>query len=251
MKNIRNGILLGLLLSLFAATSVLAQAESLTLSLSRDWGYGGFGGDIQGTFSMKAGGPASLARVEFYIDETKIGEVNKAPFNLQFVTDNYPLGAHSLYAVGFTSDGQRLESKKTSATFVSASEGATAALQIIVPVLALVFGAMLLAAIVPIITGRRNKNLPPGAPRQYTLGGAICPKCSRPFGMHLYGFNLLTHKLDRCPYCGHWGLVGRASPDQLRAAEQAEMANAADQVQATSEEEKLRKELDDSKYQNL
>jgi DNA-directed RNA polymerase subunit RPC12/RpoP len=200
---------------------------------------------------MKAGGPANLERVEFYIDETKIGEVARAPFNLQFVTDNYPLGVHSLSAVGFTSDGQRLESKKISATFVSPSEGTSAALGIIIPILVLVFGAMLLAAIVPILTGRRAKNLPPGAARQYTLGGAICPKCSRPFGMHIYGINLLTRKLDRCPYCGHWGLVGRASPDQLRAAEQAELANAAGQVQATSEEEKLRKELDDSKFQNL
>jgi hypothetical protein len=251
VKTIRNGFLLALAVCLLATITAAAQTETLTVSLSRDWGYGGFGGDIQGTFSMHASGSAGVTRVEFYIDETKIGETSAPPFNLQFVTDNYPLGAHALYAVGFTNEGVRLESNRINATFVSASEGTSAALKIIIPILVLVFGAMLVAAIVPILTGRRTQQLEPGAARSYTLGGGICPKCSRPFGFHLLSMNLLGAKLDRCPYCGKWSRVGYASRDKLRAAEEAEITRAAGQVQGAPQEEKQNKELDDSRYQDL
>jgi hypothetical protein len=71
--------------------------------------------------------------------------------------------------------------------------------------------------------------------------------------MHFFGLNLGLSKLDRCPYCGKWGLV-RAKPlDVLRAAEAGELeeAQAGSQLSAESEEEKLRKELDDSRFQNM
>jgi hypothetical protein len=246
MKRFR--ILLPLLALLLCAA---AQAETLSLSLSRDWGYGGFGGDIQGTFSMHVSGPEELARVEFYIDDTRIGEDASAPFALQFVTDSFPLGSHNLRAIGYTADGTQLESNVITAQFVSASEGTAAALKIIVPILALVLGAMLVAAIVPILTGRRTVPLEPGAPRSYTMGGAICPKCERPFGLHIYGLNLLGSKLDRCPYCGKWSAVRRVSRERLTAAEEAEKERAAAQIPAAGPEDKLRKEIDDSRFQDL
>ena len=251
MKKTQIALLIALVAGLVAVTGVLAQDEGLTLRLSRDWGYGGLNGDIQGTFSMKASGPANLARVEFYIDDTKIGEAVSAPFSLQFVTDNYPLGAHSLRAVGYTSDGQELRSQAIGATFVSAAAGNKAVVRIVVPLVGIIVGAMLLAFVVSMVTGRKVKNLPPGTPRQYPLGGGICPKCGRPLAFHLFGMNMVVGKLDRCPYCGRWGVIRRVSLDQLRAAEQAELAAAAEQIPPASEEETLRKELDDSKYQGL
>jgi hypothetical protein len=243
--------LIVLIFSLVAAAGALAQGEALTLRLSRDWGYGGFNNDIQGTFSMKVTGPADLARVEFYIDDAQIGEATSAPFNLQFVTDNYPLGAHSLWAKGATAGGQELRSQTISATFVPASAGAGMVLKIVVPLAAVILGAILLAAVVSMVTGRKLRSLPPGTPRQYPLGGGICLKCGRPFAFHLFGLNLLAGKLDRCPYCGRWGVVKRAPLGQLRAAEQAELEAAKEQIPKVSEEEALRKELDDSKYQGL
>ncbi len=233
------------------AGSQAGQGQELTLRLSRDFGYGGFSGDIQGTFSMKVSGPANLARVEFYIDDAKIGEVASAPFNLQFLTDNYPLGAHSLRAVGYTGDGQELRSEAIAATFVSAAAGNEMLVRIIVPLLAVIAGAMLLTFVLSMVTGRKAKNLPPGTPRQYPLGGAICPKCGRPLAFHLFGMNVVVGKFDRCPYCGRWSVLRRAPIEALRAAEQAELAAAAEQVPGASEEETLRKELDDSKYQGL
>ncbi len=251
MKKINVGLVLALLLSLILVSSVAAQGEPLNLSLSRDFGYGGFNNDIQGTFSLHASGPSTLARVDFYIDNTLIGEVAKAPFALQFITDNYPLGVHSLYAVGFTSDGQQLSSPKINRTFVSASSGTGATIRIVIPILVLVFGAMLLAAVVSILMGRKNARLAPGTPRSYPLGGAICPKCGRPFGFSIFGLRLVIARLERCPHCGKWSLVRWTPLDQLRAAERAEVQSAQAQAPEASAEEKLKKDLDDSKYQGF
>ena len=78
MKKNINVILITILLSLAIISAVSAQGEELTLSLSRDFGYGGFNGDIQGTFSVKASGPANLERVQFFLDETLLGEDTEA-----------------------------------------------------------------------------------------------------------------------------------------------------------------------------
>ena len=65
---------------------------------------------------------------------------------------------------------------------------------------------------------------------------------------------MLTGKLDRCPHCGKWSVVRRATPAELSAAEAAELAAAkAEQAETPglSEEERLRQELEDSRYQDL
>ena len=251
MKKAIAGLFLALLLGGFAAGAALAQAETLKLSLSRDFGYAGFGDDIQGTFSLHASGPATLTRVDFFLDETKIGEVDKSPFNLQFVTDNYPLGAHSLSAVGYTSDGKQLNSPKITRTFVSASQGTGSTLRAVAIILGVVVLVTLLGALIPILTGRRTAKLAPGTPRQYLLGGAVCPKCGRPFAFSVFGLRLMVARLERCPYCGRWSFVRGTPLDELRAAEQAEVQAAQATVPETSAKDKLQKELDDSKYQNL
>jgi len=251
MKTLGVVLLVLLVFALALATGALAQEGGLTLKLSRDWGYGGLGGDIQGTFSMRVTGAADLARVEFYIDDARIGEVTAAPFNLQFVTDNFPEGVHTMRAVGFTSGGQELRSQPIGATFVSKSASNQALVRIIVPLLAVVGGAMLLTFVFTLVTGRKAKRLPPGTPRQYPMGGGICPRCSRPVALQILGLNMLVGKFQRCPYCGKWSVFRRVPLGELRAAEQAEVQSAAGHVPAPSEEERLKKELDDSKYQGL
>ena len=249
----RIALLFALTLSLLAANAALAQTEELTLSFSRDFGYSSGTGDIQGTFSMKVGGPADLARVEFYIDDTKIGKDIESPFRLQFTTDNYPLGLHEMFAIGYTADGREYRSKVVTANFVSADEGWQAAGKIAIPLISVVFGAILLSVVVPMLIGRgKREELPLGAERKYGLrGGGICPKCKRPFALHLWGLNLGFSKLDRCPYCGKWSAVRALSLAKLRQAERAELEQAEGQVPEISEEDKLKKELDDSKYQGM
>jgi len=139
--------------------------------------------------------------------------------------------------------------------FVRADEGGKAALRIAGPIVGVTFGIILLSTLLPILLGRRKgSGIPLGAPRSYgMLGGTICPKCKRPFGIHIWGLNMLAGKLDRCPHCGRWSLVRRVSPGELKAAEAAEleMAEAGGGVPAISSEEALRKDLDDSRYLDL
>jgi len=236
---------------------VLAQSEMpLTLSLSKDFGYSGFAGDIQGAFSMKVKGPDNLARVVFLIDGQPIGEVSSAPFRLRFDTGSYSLGKHTLSAIGYTSGEQELHSNELIKEFVPASTGASTVGKILLPLLAVIAAAALVSYLIPALLGRgKTKKLAPGAPRTYApLGGTICPKCGRPFAIHIYGFNVLVGKYDRCPYCGKWSIVRHVSLDQLREAEAAELEQAEEAemiLPETSPEEKMRKDLEESRYQNL
>ena len=251
MRKICSILILSVILSILTVTTGLAQSEGLKLTMSRDWGYGGFNNDIQGLFSMHISGPDDLIRVEFYIDEEIIGEDSESPFVFQFMTDSYPLGVHSLYAIGSTSAGLKLESNIVSATFVPASKGTETAKRILIPVLGLVLLAILLSVGVPLIMTRGKKvTLPLGEERKYGIrGGGICPKCRRPFVLHFWGLNLGLSKFDRCPYCGKWSVVRAQSLATLRNAEKVEIEWGKVDAPGLSEEEKLRKELDDSKYQ--
>jgi hypothetical protein len=251
MKKLRIAILIGLLAAVLAVGAAAAQDQSLTLSLSRDFGYGGFNGDIQGLFTMHVTGPASLVRVDFYIDDTKIGEVDQAPFNLQFKTDPYPVGVHSLYAIGFTTDGRQLRSPSITREFVSASASSKSTLTIVVPILVIVFGAMLLSALFPALTGRSRKKGRPGTAQSYRFGGGICPKCGHPVALPALGVHMLGSKLARCPNCGKLSMLRPVSVDKLQVAEEAWLSAAAPQVPGMTEDDKVKKELDDSKYQGL
>jgi hypothetical protein len=124
-------------------------------------------------------------------------------------------------------------------------------MRIVIPIVGVAVIAILLATVLPILTGRKTVILESGTPRTYPLGGAICPKCQRPFAVHIYGLNLGFSKFDRCPYCGKWSVVRREPMQKLRAAEEAELARSKETgtVQGMTEEEKLKKQLDDSRFQ--
>lgn len=242
-------ILLAVLL--FPLQSVWAQNETLKLSLSRDFGYGGFNGDIQGTFSLHASGPADLTRVDFFLDDQLMGTAAKPPFALQFLTDNYPLGNHTFHAVGTLSSGATIKSNIIGAVFVPASASNQIILEVLGLILVIVLGSVGLAVLVPILTGRKTEELAPGTPRNYLLGGAVCRQCGRPFAFHIYGVRLGFGRLERCPYCGKWSFAGRASIQALRAAEQAELVATKGKVAGPTEEDKTSKEIDNSRYQDL
>jgi hypothetical protein len=251
MKKISGAILVAILVSLIIISAASAQAEELTLGLSKDFGSDGFNGDIQGTFTVKASGPANLERVQFFLDDTLLGEDPESPFAIQFITDNYPTGAHMLIAVGFTTDGKQIGSKTISAVFVSKEEASAAGLKIVVPILAVVFGAMAISAITSLVNVRTGKKQPAGAARSYSFGGGICPKCKRSFGFQLLGIHMFGRKLTPCPHCGKWSVVKAATMSELYAAELAELDTENVKIHDSFEKEKVRKELDDSRYQSL
>jgi DNA-directed RNA polymerase subunit RPC12/RpoP len=235
-------------------TRIGLQEQQLQIRLRRDWGFSSGTGKIQGTFSIRASGPDDLTQVIFYLNDQILGEVNQEPFNLQFVTDNYPVGVHKIHATGTTDSGEELTSNLIQVEFVTAGAGWQSVTNIIIPIGVVILIAAGLAVGVPLIfSSGKKESLPLGAPRSYGFhGGAICPKCSRPFSRHIYGLNLGTHKYDRCPYCGKWSLVRRASKAELEAAEAAELAAGQEGVfqPQTSAEESLRRDLEESRFED-
>jgi len=244
-----------LILLIVTFGSVSAQEDGITLKIRKDFGYA-WAGDIQGTFSMMVSGPDNLTRVEFLIDGDVIGEDMEAPFRLQFNTGNYVLGPHTLSAHGYTSDGSELDSNEIQTNFVTSEEGWASTGKFVIPILGVVFGVMLLSFVVPWLMsrGKPKSTIPLGAPRNYGIaGGTICPKCQRPFSRNLLSPNLMIGKLDRCPHCSKWSLVRRATSAQLAAAEAAELEIASDgeQTLTLSDQDRLRRDLDESRYEDL
>lgn len=254
MKKLLSVLLILIVFSVLFAGSAFAQSsQELQIGMSRDWGYGGFGNDIQGLFTVKVKNPPdNLTHVEFYIDSTLMGEATASPFSLQFNTDSYPTGEHTISAVGYTSDGAQLNSNKIVSQFVPAGAGMQSVTKFILPLLGVILVIALISVFVPILLSRgKLASTPLGAERKYGMGGgAVCPKCGRPFPLRLWWINLGASKIDRCPYCGKWSFVRPRSLEQLRQAEAAELAGVKPQslVGAESEEEKLKRELDDSRY---
>jgi hypothetical protein len=249
-------VFLVLLAILGFVTPADAQAvEELELSVSRDFGSSDGTGDIQGTFSMKVTGPSNLVHVQFYIDNTMIAEDTEPPFKVQFVTDNYAPGKHTLHAIGYTSDGRELRTREKTFSFITAEESWQRGLKIILPILGLVLIWKLLSAGVPTLSRGRKKGelLPPGEYDYGFIGGTICPRCAHPFALNLFSPNLLVGKLVRCPNCGKWFIGRRASSEDLLIAEEAawRQAHRAPHASETNDQEKIRKGLDDSKYQDM
>ncbi len=248
-------LFVGMIISLGAAAAWAQEAtpvpEGLDLGLSRDFGYGGFGGDIEGTFSYRVDGPDALVRVEFLLDGEVIGEDTEPPFRLQFRTGTYALGQHTLSAVGYTSDGQTLQSVTLTRNFVDPGESTEFLKRMLLPLGVIIFLAVVLPAVISITSERRNPT-PMGAPRKYGLsGGTICPNCGRPYSRHFWGLNVGAGKFDRCPHCGKWRMVRRHSLEALRAAEQAELEQEKGTVTPLSEEEKLRRQLEESRFDDV
>jgi hypothetical protein len=237
--------LIFLLTSLLFSQHALAQDEPvLQLRLSRDNGYG-LGNQMQGNFSYRVSGPDDLVRVEFLMDGEVIGEATEEPFRLNFVTDDFDLGRHEMSAVGFTVDGDRLESNTFIGEFVS-PEVTNRFVFVVVGFAVVVFVARFLFF-------RQGS----GQTKQgYGMfGGAVCSKCKRPFARHWWGLNLLTTKFDRCPHCGKWQGTRVATAEELAAAETYEreltLGKPAPAENGLNADEKLRKKLEDSRYEDL
>jgi hypothetical protein len=248
----------GILACLFTS-QVYAQSEGegLRLRISKIFGYNSFGNtELQGQMKLSVEGPENLQQVTFYMDGEVMAEDNQPPFEVTFNTDSYSLGEHAFTAAGTTTDGRELSSNEVRTRFVTPQQGMEVALKIVIPLVVVVLLVGLISSAGPLLFSRgKLESLPYGAERKYGIaGGAICPRCKRPFPLRVMAINMGPGmKLDRCPYCGKWGFMRRRSLNTLRAAEAAELelARQDGSLPVESEEERLRKELDKSRYQDL
>jgi hypothetical protein len=237
---------------LFFATPVLAQT-SYQLNVHKNNGFNN-GSQIRGSFTISVIPEDNIQSVTFLIDQQEMKVISASPFSFNFNTTDYATGSHTLSATIQTLDGKTVDTPVETFEFVTAEQETAFMKDIFVPILGSI------ALIVVIVIGSqfllpRNKalsTLPLGATRNYgLLGGAICPKCHRPFPLSLLRINLgFNSTITRCPFCGKWGVVHRYSLGDLRAAEAAELADAQPDhpIQEKTEEEKLREKLDESRY---
>jgi hypothetical protein len=244
-------LLVVLLLSLALASTALAQDETpeLEIRLNRDFGYGGFGNDIQGTFSIRVSGPVDLTQVEFYIDEILLGTDKEAPFRIQFNTDNFDPGTRRIYAIGTLADGTELRTKELVQDFLSSDSAMGRTTSLLVPILVITVGAMLVSALIPMLTGKRGKQRPIG---EYSAaGGTVCPRCGFPFSRRVLSPNIVMGKLERCPHCGKISIRPRAGYAELSAAEE-RLRQAQDETTSVEvdPDEALRRALDDSQFED-
>ncbi len=244
----RRAVLLSLMILASAVVSAAAQTteQPFELYLSRDFGYGG-GSHIQGLFTMGVDERGDVVRVEFLIDNLVVLTDAEAPFRYQFNTGSYALGPHTLAAVGYTSGGQELRTQERSYEFVTAEEGWQAAGRIAIPVIGLVILVSLAGTVGPALVGRRK----PHRRGEYGVeGGAVCPRCRFPFSRHLISPNMLVGRLERCPHCGKWSMVRRATPQELEAAENrlAEDEGRGALV-VDDEKERVRRMIDESRFE--
>ena len=249
MKKTITLVLFVLVLSLAVTGPVAAQEDlpTLEIRLNRDFGYGGFGNDIQGTFSIKVSGPDDLVEVAFYLDDILMGTDADAPFSLKFATDNYDPGSHTIYAIGTLADGAQLESRKLVQEFLSADEANRVTISIVGPILGITALMAVIATLVPVLTGKKGKKGPIG---EYgAAGGTVCPRCGFPFSRHTLSPNLGLGKLERCPHCGKWSIRTRAPQADLLAAEERLRAAQDENSQIEIDpDEDLKRALDESRF---
>lgn len=229
--------------------TVFAQEQETPLKVvfSRDWGYGGFAGDIQGKFSFKVTAPDSLVEVRYMIDDQVMAVMTTPPFKYQFNTDSYPPGPHTLSVIGILADGTEIAGPEFRRVFLSAEEANKATTSLMMPLLIGIGGLTLLGTVVTLLMSRKNRF----ALGKYGMaGGAVCSRCQLPFSRNMLAPNMLFGKLERCPHCGKWAIVRAATPQELAEAEQ---RYTADETKLTDDaqikDENWKKSLDDTRYE--
>jgi len=239
-------VIAGLLAAPFGAAAQNPE-ENLVLGLSRTFGYGGFDGKIQGAFKLKIKSDHDeLDRVDFLIDDKVVNSTTKSPFEYSFNTADYPEGLHTFTATGYRSDGSEIYANEFTRTFLSSENANSELRDMVVPLIVGVGILTLLGTLGTVFFARRKK---------FTLGkygvagGAVCPRCRFPYARSVLAPNLLVGKLQVCPHCGKWAVVPAAAASELKNAEARLASEGSATVDVPSEEERLKKLLDDSRFE--
>ena len=241
-------VLVGLMMS--STHPVSAQDEGYRVHVRKDFGYS-WASDIQGRFTIQLqGDETQVDQVTFLIDEDILGNVNSSPFKISFDTGDYPDGVHNISAEVLLRDGTLQKTTSLTYTFIASSETNQKIKPLLIGIGVAILGIFAIVTLVQSLFLKKKKNaFQPGEPRNYSmLGGTICPKCGRPFPRHIFGINLMIGRLDRCDNCGKWVMTTRATPDALKAAEQAELDEFDADEGILSSKDAFEENLDDSRF---
>ncbi len=212
-------LVIGLCASCLAA--VASAAPTISISLTRTNGYG-LGNDISGHFTAKADVSSDVVKVEFYIDDSLQYTSNGPSFTWSFTTETYPLGQHKITAIAYNSAGENQTSQILSKNFVE------------VPItFYLIIGLVVTTAIIIVAVSIFFRHRQSG----YTK----CPQCGYVFGRHYSLVHLGNSERTKCPRCGKsfWAknYVGPKDNQEHTTSEQ------------LSEQERLHRDIEDSKYE--
>ncbi len=228
----------------FAAAQV--ESDPLVISLGKDFGYAA-GGKIQGSFSLKVRSPDDLVRVDYLIDNVLVHTATEPPFRFQFNTADFSAGEHSFKAVGYRENGAQIVSSEFTREFIDAKQAWDSVGKLIVPLFVVVGGVSLLAALGSVNFGRK-RDFKLG---EYGLaGGVVCPRCQLPYARNVLAPNLVIGKLSRCPHCGKWAVLPRASQIALKAAEDRFAVKGVIDLEALDDDKDYRRLLDDSRFED-
>ncbi len=237
-------ILVLLMSPYFAAAQV--ESDPLVISLGKDFGYAA-GVKIQGSFSLKARSPDDLVRVDYLIDDIIVHTATEPPFRYQFNTADFSVGEHSFKAIGYRENGSQIVSSEFTREFIGVKQAWDNVGKLIVPLFVVVGGVSLLAALGSVNFGRK-RDIKLG---EYGLaGGVVCPRCQLPYTRNVLAPNLVVGKLSRCPHCGKWAVLPRASQIALEAAEDRYAIKGVIDLEARDNEKDYRKLLDDSRFED-
>jgi len=249
MKN-QTWIFLCLLVGMLALpmmASAQSPDESLVLALRRTFGYGGFNGKIQGAFKLIIRSEhEDLAQVDFLIDDKVVHSATTSPFEYSFNTGDHPEGLHTFTAVGYQNDGAVIYANEFSRVFLSSENASSELRGLVMPIIVGVGILVLLGTLGSVFFARRKKFIPG---KYGAAGGAVCPRCNFPYSRSFLAPNLLVGKLQVCPHCRKWAIVPAASPADLGAAEARLGGEGSATVDVPSDDEQLKKMLDESRFE--
>jgi hypothetical protein len=247
--------ILALFTSCTSTTTSVASPTSISgfrLNVSRMFGYSS-GNQIKGSFRLSVIGVSDIRSVDYMIDGQVMARVDTEPYRLDFQTETYSGGVHTLSAIITTTDGRNVEVPGRQFEFATAQQEQRSIVGVIVPLGSVILLAVALGLGLQFLFMRNKKRefVPLGTPRNYGWrGGAICPKCNRPTVLHTFSFNLgINRKYDICENCGKWSAMKILPESELRKAE-IEETKSTEKVHANpkTEEEKLKDFLDESKF---
>jgi uncharacterized C2H2 Zn-finger protein len=212
---------LALCASFFAATEVSAT-PTISLSLTRTNGYS-WGNDINGHFSLSAHVSSDVVRVEFYLDDALQFTATGSSFSWAFDTNDYPLGQHNITAVAYDSAGQQASSSVLSKNFVEMPVS-------FYFILILVVGVAVVISVVAVFYARKKS------------GFTKCPNCGYVFRRQYGWIHLGTVYRNICPKCGK-GFWAKSYDGPIDNNEESSSRD------TLSEEERLKRDIEDSKYE--
>ncbi len=179
--------ILRLALSLLILALFLPQATpTVGLKLIRNFGTE-IGGEIRGTFTVKAKAPGAEA-VDFFLDDQLVATDSEEPFKWTFKTQDYPDGIHVIRAMAHYGDGATDEGA-IELHFVS--KFGSKMLIVLVIIFLSVSGSVALT----IVLAKREKERYQGRTR--------CPRCGTVFERRWSYLHKGSAYRNKCPMCGH------------------------------------------------